>query len=140
MADDNAQIIPMLAYENGTEAMAWLCKAFGFTEKMKMLDENGKLVHGELEFGSGRIMLASPTEDYQSPKHHRQLCELSAKWYQSPYIINGVLVYVDDVEAHYRKAKEHGAVVLSGIETGGPGPRYRVEDLEGQRWMFIQRS
>lgn len=140
MANNNTQIIPMLAYENGAAAMAWLCKAFGFIEKVKMLDEKGKLVHGELEFGGGRIILASPSEDYQSPKHHRQLCELSAKWYRSPYIINGVLVYVDDVEAHYRRVKEHGAIVLSDIEIGGPGLRYRVEDLEGQRWMFIQAS
>src|SRR5689334_22129232 len=140
MAENSEQIIPMLAYENGTEAMDWLCKVFGFTEKMKMVGENGKLLHGELAFGNGRIMLASPTEDYQSPKHHRQLCELSAKWYQSPYIINGVLVYVDDVEAHFQRAKEHGATILSDIETGGPGSRYRVEDLEGQRWMFMEKS
>lgn len=140
MSDNNAQIIPMLAYENGTVAMDWLCKAFGFIEKMKMVDENGKLVHGELAFGNGTIMLASPTVDYQSPRHHRQVCGLSAKWYQSPYIINGVLVYVDDIAAHYQQAEEHGAIILSGIETGGPGPRYRAEDLEGQRWMFIQRS
>ncbi|MGC3946423.1 MAG: VOC family protein [Chryseolinea sp.] len=136
---NNPQIIPMLAYENGVEAMAWLCKAFGFTEKAKMLDEKGKLMHGEIELGGGIVMLASPTEDYQSPNRHRQVCETAAKWYQSPYIINGVLVYVDDVEKHYQQAKEQGAVFLSGIETGGPGPRYRVEDLEGQRWMFIQR-
>lgn len=140
MADNHSQIIPMLAYENGAEAMTWLCKAFGFAEKVKMLDENGKLMHGELAFGSGTIMLASPSDDYQSPKRHGELCELSAKWYQSPYVINGVLVYVPDVEAHYQRVKEHGAVFLSGIETGGPGARYRVEDLEGQRWMFMQRS
>ena len=133
MVENSGQIVPMLAYENGTEAMDWLCKAFGFTEKIKMLDENGKLMHGELEFGKGRIMLAFPTNNYQSPKHHRQVCELSAKSYQSPYIINGILVYVDDVEAHFRHAKAHGATILSDIEKGGPGSRYRVEDLEGQR-------
>ncbi len=140
MANSSAQIIPMLAYEKGAEAMAWLCQAFGFTEKMKILDENGKLMHGELTYGSGTIMLASPTEDYQSPWHHCQVCEIAAKWYQSPYIINGILLYVDDIEAHYHQAKEQGAVILSEIETGGPGPRYRVEDLEGQRWMFIQKG
>ena len=25
------------------------------------------------------------------------------------------------------------------LETGGPGLRYRAEDLEGHRWMFLQR-
>ena len=130
----------MVAYEDGVAAMDWLSKVFGFEEKIKMLDDNGRLLHGELTFGNGTIMLASPIEDYQSPRHHREVCEATARWYQVPYIINGILVYVDDVEKHYHKVKEHGAVLLSEIETGGPGARYRVEDLEGQRWMFMQRS
>jgi PhnB protein len=49
------------------------------------------------------------------------------------------LVYVDDVEQHFENAKAKGATILSEIETGGPGTRYRAEDLEGQRWMFMQK-
>lgn len=140
MSDNNTQIIPMLAYEDGTAAMDWLCKVFGFSEKKRMLDNKGKLAHGELTLGNGIIILASPTDDYQSPRHHRQVCEVAAKWYQVPYIIKGILVYVDDLEKHYQRAKEFGAIFLSDIETGGPGSRYRVEDLEGQRWMFMQKN
>lgn len=139
MSNNDPQIVPMLSYENGVAAMEWLCNAFGFSEKNKILDDAGTLMHGELQMGSGSIFLASPSEAYQSPKHHRQVCEAAAKWYQSPYIINGVLVYVDDIEAHYQRAKAYGANILSDIETGGPGTRYRVEDLEGQRWMFMER-
>lgn len=133
------QIIPMLAYEDGLAAMDWLCKAFGFSEEVRMLDDDGKLAHGELRFGNSKIMLASPTSDYQSPQHHRRVCSIADKWYQVPYIFNGCLVYVDDVEQHYRTATANGAVVLSAIEEGGPGRRYRVEDLEGHRWMFMER-
>lgn len=129
----------MLSYEDGVAAMEWLCRSFGFAEKTRMLDDAGNLMHGELVMGNGSIFLASPTEHYQSPKHHRQVCELAAKWYQSPYIINGLLVYVEDIEAHYQRAKACGATILSDIETGGPGTRYRAEDLEGQRWMFMER-
>ena len=133
------QIIPMLAYENGVEAMNWLCKVFGFIEKTKWLDDNGRLSHGELTMGESMIMLAEPTPYYQSPKHHREVCEAAAKWHEVPYIINGVLVYVDDVENHFKTAKAGGAIILSEIERGGPGTRYRAEDLEGQRWMFMQK-
>jgi PhnB protein len=140
MSTENTALIPMLAYEDGVAAMDWLCKAFGFAEKARMLDEHGKLAHGELTFGTGIIMLASPTKDYQSPRHHRQVCDVAARWYQSPYIFNGVLVFVPDIEAHYQQAKAHGTTILSEIERGGPGPRYRVEDLEGHRWMFIERN
>ena len=30
--------------------------------------------------------------------------------------------------------------ILSDIEDGPPGRRYRAEDPEGQRWFFIQRA
>lgn len=140
MSDHYPQVIPMLSYEDGIAAIDWLCKAFSFTEKIKMLDENGRLSHAELVMGEGVIMLASPTPNYQSPKHHREECKAAAKWYEVPYVINGVLVYVDDIEKHFEQAKAYGAVILSAIETGGPGTRYRAEDLEGQRWMFMQKT
>ena len=130
----------MLSYEDGVAALEWLCTVFGFTEKEKWLDDQGRLSHGEITMGNDIIMLASPTPDYQSPKHHRTVCDAAAKWYQSPYIINGVLVYVDDVKLHFETAKSKGATMLSGLESGGPGLLYRAEDLEGQRWMFMQKN
>lgn len=130
----------MLAYEDGLAAMDWLCKAFGFTEKTRMTDENGKLAHAELTIGNSSIMLASPSADYQSPKHHRRVCDITARWQQSPYIFNGVLVYVQNVEQHFQNSKDNGAIILSSIEEGGPGTRYRAEDLEGHRWMFIEMA
>ena len=137
--NDGIQIIPMLSYEDGIAAMNWLCSVFGFSEKTRMLDDDGKLAHGELTLGNGLIMLASPTPDYQSPKRHRQFCKAAAAWHKVPYVINGVLVCVEDVRQHFARSKELGATILSDIETGAPGTRYRAEDLEGQRWMFLQK-
>jgi uncharacterized glyoxalase superfamily protein PhnB len=133
------QIIPMLAYEDGVAAMEWLCRVFGFSEKAKYTDDNGVLMHGEIAMGESAIMLATPTPDYQSPIHHKQNCEAAARWQRVPYIINGVLVYVDDIYAHYQNAVSGGAIILSAIEEGEPGTRYRAADLEGQRWMFMQK-
>ncbi|HEY2349946.1 MAG TPA: hypothetical protein VGH64_13070 [Puia sp.] len=132
-------IIPMLTYENGVAAMDWLCRVFGFKEKTKWLDNEGNLSHGEICMGEGIIMLADGTNDYQSPLHHRQNCSQAAKWYTVPYIINGVLVYVENVQTHFENSKELGAGILSDLEFGESGARYRAEDLEGQRWMFIQK-
>ncbi len=132
--------VPMLAYEDGVAAMDWLARAFGFRETMRMLTKDGRLSQGEMEAGDGGvIMLATPTPDYQSPKHHRETCEAAAAWSKVPYIIDGVLVYVDDVDAHFRQAEAAGALILSGIETTPFGKRYRAEDLEGHRWMFTER-
>ena len=131
-------VIPMIAYADGPAAMDWLANAFGFRERDRRV-ENGRLGHGELETGSGVIMLATPSPDYQGPKQHREECEAAARWQTVPYIVDGVLVYVDDVRAHYERAKAAGATILSELEETEDGGRYRAEDLEGHRWMFIQR-
>ena len=121
--------------------MEWLSKAFGFRESTKMIDEeSGRLAHGELQAGENVIMLATPSPYYESPKTHREHCEQARKWSQVPWVIDGVLVYVDDVHAHFENAKAAGAIILSEIETGFPGARYRAEDIEGHRWMFVQEE
>lgn len=132
-------VIPMISYENGVAALEWLAHAFGFRERARMTTPDGKLSHGEMEAGDGLIMLASPTPAYESPKRHRETCERARQWSKTPWIIDGVLVYVDDLDAHFARAKAAGAVILSEIEEGPPGRRYRVEDLEGHRWFFFER-
>jgi uncharacterized glyoxalase superfamily protein PhnB len=132
-------VIPMIAYEDGPRAMDWLASVFGFRERARMTAADGRLTHGEMEAGQGVIMLATPTPDYQSPKHHRDGCEPTRKWSSVSYIIDGVLVYVDDAAAHFARAREGGAHILSELEDGDNGKRYRAEDLEGHRWMFLER-
>ena len=140
MTNPYPAVIPMIAYENGAAAMDWLSRAFGFRERARMLGENGRLSHGEMEAGDGMIMLATPSPHYRGPKHHREECEQAQRWSEVPYIIDGVLVYVDDVDAHFHRAKEAGARILSPVEQGQEGKRYRAEDIEGHRWMFMQRT
>jgi uncharacterized glyoxalase superfamily protein PhnB len=139
MSEEYPAVIPMIAYENGPAAMDWLAQAFGFRERARMIGEGGRLSHGEMQAGDGMIMLATPSPHYQSPKHHREESESARRWSEVPYIIDGVLVYVDDIDGHFERAKAAGATILSPLEQSGEGKRYRAEDLEGHRWMFLQR-
>lgn len=135
------QIVPMLAYEDGIAAINWLSTAFGFVENKEMrFMEGDRVTHAELSLNNSIIMLASPTEDYISINKQRNEYAQMNKWFSVPYIINGLLVYVDDVDAHYKTAKENGAEILSEIEDGFPGKRYRCADVEGHRWMFMQTN
>ena len=131
------QVIPMMAYADGPAAMDWLARAFGFRELDRRV-ENGRLTHGEMDTGGGIVMLATPSLHYQGPKRHREECEVARSWHDVPYIIDGVLVYVDDVAAHFARARAAGATILSELETTEDGGRYRAEDLEGHRWMFVE--
>ena len=130
-------VVPMLAYEDGAAAMDWLVQAFGFVERERWLNEAGTLEHGELVVGAdGLVMLATPTAAYEGPAHHREHCAEAAAWSAVPYVIDGVLVEVEDLDAHLAHARAAGARILSEIEDAGGFRHYRAEDLEGHRWMF----
>jgi PhnB protein len=132
-------VFPMISYENGIEAMEWLSRVFGFREHKRIV-EGERLSHGEMETGAGLVMLASPSHEYEGPIRHLGHCEAARRWSEVPWIIDGVLVLVDDVEAHYKRSKSEGAHILSDIQPGPPGRLYRAQDVEGHRWMFMQRT
>ena len=137
-ATSTPAVVPMISYEDGIAALEWLRSAFGFRETARLTTPDGKLSHGEMAAGNGLIMLASPTPEYRGPKRHREVCEQARKWSTVPWIIDGVLVYVNNLDRHFERARIAGATILSAIEEGPPGRRYRAEDLEGHRWFFFE--
>ena len=129
----------MLSYEDAASAIDWLCSAFGFTERTeaRSTDTNGVVGHAELRLGDGVIFVATPNADYRGPKRHAEECEQAARWRDNPWVIDGVFAEVDDVDAHYARAVEHGATILREPQEPGVGFRiYTAEDPEGHRWMF----
>jgi PhnB protein len=92
-----------------------------------------------LTLDGGSILLGGSIDGYQSPDRHASVCDAAGRWLDTPYIVDGVLVYVDDVQSHFDRARQAGARILSPVEEGGPGTRYRVADIEGHRWMFMRR-
>ena len=45
-------VVPMMSYRNSVEALDWLIAAFGFTEFVRMVNDDGRLEHAELGVGS----------------------------------------------------------------------------------------
>src|SRR6202008_1479420 len=106
--------------EDGIAALEWLAEVFGFRETARFTSSAGMLSQGGMSIGGGLIMLASPSPDFQGPRLHRGSCETAASWSALPWIIDGVLVYVEDVDEHYARAKAAGAIILSEPEGGPP--------------------
>jgi uncharacterized glyoxalase superfamily protein PhnB len=132
-------LMPMLSYADGAAAIDWLVGAFGFTERLRLANDDGTIGHAELALGDAVVALATAPKGYEGPRRHRETCAASREWQQVPWVINGLMVYVDDVDAHAARARAAGATLLSEPEDTGYGDRnYRVEDLEGNRWMFSQ--
>ena len=109
MSDDEPGVIPMLSYRDGPTAMDWLSRVFAFETRKQWLDDDGVLSHGEMSTGNGVIMLATPSKDYEGPALHRGHCESAAAWSAVPWVVDGVLVYVDDIATHFDQASREGA-------------------------------
>lgn len=133
-----ADVVPFLGYEDCGAAADWLVRAFGF-EEAERFEENGKVGHVTLRAGDGLVFLAHPGADYVNPLHLRERCDAAAQMYDVPWIVDGVSVSVDDLEALVEQARAAGARILTEPEDTPHGRQFRVEDLEGHRWMFQQR-
>lgn len=134
------RVYPMIAYEDTAAAIDWLVQAFGFDERgQRYVMDDGTIGHAELEIGGDTVMLATPNREYQSPKTHRESCDAAARWLDNPWVIDGLLVLVDDLDAHHARALEAGANVIRSPEEGPDGRLYTAEDIEGHRWMFQQQ-
>ena len=97
-------VIPMLSYADLAAAADWLVGAFGFRETLRMSDDDGVVVHVELAVGDGLVMLGCPSPHYEGPRRHAEHCETARRWRENPYVVDGVHVLVDDVDAHHRRA------------------------------------
>jgi PhnB protein len=118
------QVTAYLLYEDVATALDWLSRAFGFKETLRFADPDGQVTHAEMDTGGGEFMLGQPGAGYQSPKrsgHHNAFLHVA----------------VDDVDAHFERARAAGATILSEPEDKEYGLRgYRSEDPEGHRWDF----
>jgi PhnB protein len=132
--------VPMLAYEDCGAASHWLGRAFGFREVQRFADPDGRVTHAELELDGAVVAIGWPGPDYQSPSHHAAVCEHARKWLAAPWVIDGALVHVDDLDAHHRRAVDAGATILRGPEDQPFGRLYTAADPEGHRWMFLQTA
>ena len=118
----------MLRYEDAEKAIAWLEKAFGFEKHAVVPGGPGVVVHGEMRVGEDFIYVASLTPDRRAGGL-RTPRELGA-------LTGGVYVQVQDVEAHFARARAAGAEIVQPLEDAPFGKSYVAKDLEGFLWGF----
>ncbi|MDQ1011563.1 putative glyoxalase superfamily protein PhnB [Streptomyces sp. V4I23] len=118
-------ICPTLVYKDAKAAIRQLTEAFGFTEHAVYEDENGGVLHAELTYGNGMVMLGSKGTGSEFDK----LMQGAGP--------SGVFVHVDDVDAHHGTAVEHGAEIVMPPTDQDYGARdYMARDVEGNIWSF----
>lgn len=125
-----ATIIPCLRYRNAAVAIDWLCDTFGFERQLVVPGENGIIVHAQLRFGNGMVMLGSVT-DSEFGRLMRQPDETGGAETQCAYVI------VTDPDAICAKAKAVGARIAIDIKDEDYGGRgFSCHDPEGHLWSF----
>ena len=118
-------ILPHIAYPDVTQAVAWLTKAFGFTEHYHYGDPpNGAQLH----LGNAWIMVMEVRAGLVTPS------QLGA-------LTQSLTVFVEDVENHYQRVKSAGAKIVEDLhETEYGELQYGVEDFAGHRWLFSRHA
>ncbi|MFD3549484.1 VOC family protein [Streptomyces sp. NPDC058655] len=118
-------ICPTLLYRDAKAAIQQLTEAFGFTQVAVYEGDDGAVVHAELSYGNGAVMLGS--------KGRGGVFD-TAMEAAGPA---GVYVVVEDVDAHHRRAVEHGVEILMEPTDQDYGSRdYTARDAEGNIWSF----
>jgi len=109
-------VIPVLAYPDVTEAVAWLSAAFGFTLRLGIGDHRA-----QLNVGDGAIVITggAPTE--------------------APRGADAMMIRVDDARAHCERARANGAAIAMEPADFPYGERqYTAVDFTGRAWTFSE--
>jgi uncharacterized glyoxalase superfamily protein PhnB len=125
-------IVPSLRYRNALAAIDWLIRAFGFEKQAVYLGpDNTTVMHAQLTFGNGMIMLGSVDNGGEAGKFMVQPDEIGLRDTKSTYLI------VADADTTYATAKAAGAEMVLDIRDMGYGGRgFTCRDLEGHTWSI----
>ena len=137
------RISQSIYYRDPAAAIDWLCRAFGFELRLKVEDDAGGIVHSELTFGEGLVMVGGAGRT----DHGKEAWQERMK---SPKDVDGAntqaaCLFVDDVDAHCAHARAEGASIFREPVTSDYGDDYWSDrtygavDPEGHMWWFMQR-
>ena len=94
------RITPYLLYHDVERALRFLAEAFGFGERMRLPGADGRIMHAEMNCADGVVMMGNPGTGYRNPKEVGETTQM-------------LYVYVDDVDAHWQRARAAGAPPLA---------------------------
>lgn len=123
---DLARLALVVSYERPAAAARWLRDVFGFEPAGELPEGADPLPdteygHPWIEFRLGNAALnVVPLDGTGGVQTH-------LPW-----------VYVDDLEAHFARAKGNGATIVEELHPFPGSMVYVAEDLEGYRWRFSQ--
>jgi uncharacterized glyoxalase superfamily protein PhnB len=124
-------VTPCLRYRDAPAAIDWLCTVFGFERHLVVPGAAGKIIHAQLSFGNGLVMLGSVSNDSDYGKLILQPDQVNGMQTQT------VCLTVNDADLVYRQAVDAGAEILIELADADYGGRgFTCRDLEGHVWSI----
>lgn len=127
--EDRPRVIPYLTVDGAAEALDFYVSALGAVERARIPGPGGKVMHAELAFGDGSVMVSDAFPEWGA---------------NGPRAIGGtpvtIAIYVEDADATIARAAEAGATVISQPENQFWGDRSgTIEDPFGHHWHIGTR-
>jgi len=98
-------VTPYIVMDDAAAAIKFYEKALGATEKMRLPAPDGSVMYAEIQVGNARMMMGSPCPEWGGK---------SAKSFGGSPV--SFFVYVEDVEAVFKKANSAGMSVKKKVE------------------------
>ena len=128
-----------LYYREASKMIDWLCQAFGFELRLKVEGDAGRVEHSELSYGEAVVMVGDER------RGTRWGVDMSSPASLGGANTQGLMLYVDDVDAHCARARTAGARIVDEPSVHDYGEDYWADrsygalDPEGHMWWFSQR-
>jgi uncharacterized glyoxalase superfamily protein PhnB len=121
-------MLPHITYQNVGSALVWLTKAFGFAEHYRYGGDGEQFDAAQMHLGDAWIMINNARPGRVSPA-------------MAAHETQRLTVFVEDVDAHFERAKSAGAKIVEDLHETIYGERqYGAEDLEGHHWIFSRHA
>jgi uncharacterized glyoxalase superfamily protein PhnB len=120
-----ATVVPILVYEDVAKALEFLTRAFGFKERLRA-EYGGSISHAQMDVGDGSIMMGRQGGPFRAPQ-------------DSSTVTQYATVHIENVDAHFERARTAGATILKEPEDMPFGVRqYTAKDIGGHWWTFSE--
>lgn len=124
--DGYHNVTPYLVVRGGARALDYYSKAFGAQERFRMDGPNGTIGHAEIQIGDSIVMLAdeNPAFNASAPEKGK-----------APPV--QLMIYVEDVDATFKRAIEAGATEVQPVKDQFYGDRSgTITDPFGHCWTL----
>ena len=128
-------VIPGLHYRNAKAMIDWLCETFGFEKQLVVPGPGDMVMHSQLTFGNGMIMVGSAGSGTPASA----FTEVSDE--SAPAETQILSLLVSDCTELYARAKSAGAIIVSELEKKDfGGEAFTCRDPEGRIWNFTTHN